>query len=67
MSQSARRKKLSMPSVVLPASTPRNPLVAIAINRKAGKHEVSKSTLRRKAARAARIEAEAAVSEKTKY
>jgi hypothetical protein len=61
MSQSARRKKLSMPAIVLPATTPRNPLVALAIARKAGKHEVSKSTQRRKAARAARIEAEGAL------
>jgi hypothetical protein len=64
MSQSARRKKLTMPSVVLPTSTPRNPLVALAIQRKAGKHEVSKSTLRRKASRAARIEAETALTTK---
>jgi hypothetical protein len=61
MSQSARRKKLSMPAIVLPATTPRNPLVALAVTRKAGKHEESKSTLRRKAARAARIEAEGAL------
>lgn len=61
MSQSARRKKLTIASVVLPATTPRNPLVALAITRKAGKHEVSKSTQRRKAARAARIEAEGAL------
>jgi hypothetical protein len=61
MSQSARRKKLAMPTVVLPATIPRNPLVALAIQRKAGKHEVSKSTLRRKASRAARIEAEASI------
>jgi hypothetical protein len=61
MSQSARRKKLSLPSVVLPATVPRNPLVALALTRKAGKHEVSKSTQRRKAARAARLEAEGAL------
>jgi hypothetical protein len=64
MSQSARRKKLSMPSVVLPATIPRNPLVALAMTRKAGKHEVSKSTQRRKAARAARIEAESMLTKR---
>jgi hypothetical protein len=64
MSQSARRKKLTMPSIVLPSSTPRNPLVALAITRKAGKHEVSKSTQRRKAARAARIEAEGVLNKR---
>jgi hypothetical protein len=64
MSQSARRKKLKLPSVVLPATTPRNPLVALAMTRKAGKHEVSKSTQRRKAARAARIEAESALTKR---
>jgi hypothetical protein len=52
-----------MPAIVLPATTPRNPLVVLAIARKAGKHEVSKSTQRRKAARAARIEAESVVND----
>ncbi len=64
MSQSARRKKLKLPSVMLPATTPRNPLVALAMTRKAGKHEVSKSTQRRKAARAARIEAESTLTKR---
>jgi hypothetical protein len=64
MSQSARRKKLSMPAIMLPASTPRNPLVALAMTRKAGKHEVSKSTQRRKAARAARIEADGVLNKR---
>jgi hypothetical protein len=64
MSQSARRKKLKLSSIVLPATTPRNPLVALAMTRKAGKHEVSKSTQRRKAARAARIEAEGVLTKR---
>lgn len=69
MSTSARSRKLnrgslgsltSLGTVLIPASIPRNALVILAKQRKAGKHEMSKSTDRRKAARAARIEADSA-------
>lgn len=61
MSTSARRRKLAISPVVIPASTPRNSLMLLAKQRSAGKHEVSKSTERRKAARSARVEAESAL------
>ncbi len=58
VSQSARQKKRQQASMIVPTSVPRNPLVAVALLRKAGKHEQSRSTERRKAARAARVEAD---------
>jgi hypothetical protein len=61
MSQSARRKKLQQTTIVIPALPVRNPLVVLGLKQRAGKHEVSKSTERRKAARAARVEAESAM------
>jgi hypothetical protein len=57
MSQSARKRKLNA-TIVIPALPVRNPFIALAHQRQAGKHEVSKSTQRRKAARAARVEAQ---------
>jgi hypothetical protein len=62
MSTSARRRKLA--TIVIPALPVRNPLAVLAKQRNSGKHEVSKTTERRKAARAARIEAEASVRSK---
>lgn len=62
MSTSARRRKLA--TLVIPASPVRNPLAVLAKLRNSGKHEVSKTTERRKAARAARIEAEVSLRAK---
>lgn len=48
-------------AVKLEASRPRNPLVVAARQRVAGRHEDSAGTVRRRAAREARLEAEATV------
>ena len=53
-------------AVKLEASRPRNPLAVAARQRSAGRHETSPVTARRRAAREARIEAEAALAARTR-